>query len=78
MDPETIESAPGAHSCEWYRCDHCDDLHLIAYDHADQVIATAVLSRDMLRDMLAVAYGVAPERAPRPVLHAVQPVKETR
>lgn len=49
IDPN---DAPAARITEWYKCDSCGNLHLILLDEHDKIIATAVISKRMLIDML--------------------------
>lgn len=44
--------APKAENCRWYKCEHCEHLHVILIDEDDRPIATSVLSREMLEHML--------------------------
>lgn len=44
--------APKADSTRWYKCDACEHLHVILLGEADEPLATAVVSREMLVNML--------------------------
>jgi hypothetical protein len=43
----------------WYKCDHCDSLHLVLEDEDGEPFGSAVLSEEQLVDMLATIRGSA-------------------
>jgi len=45
--------APKADSTHYYKCDACEHLHVMLIDEDGDCIATAVMSRDMLINMLS-------------------------
>lgn len=47
-----INDAPAARITEWYKCDSCENLHMILFNENDKVIATAIISKQMLIHML--------------------------
>jgi len=49
---------PHSHDCAWFKCDHCEHLHVILRDEAGEPIATAVVDREMLLDMLKTIDGL--------------------
>ena len=50
-------AAPKADSTRYYKCDGCENLHVMLTDEDENTIATAVMSRDMLLHMLEVVDG---------------------
>jgi hypothetical protein len=52
--PINVDAVEDADHCRWYKCEHCDHLHVVLLDIDNDPIATAVLSEDMLKHMLAV------------------------
>ena len=52
-------NAPSADSTRYYKCDGCQHLHVMLVDAEDNVLATAVMSREMLLEMLEVVDGDA-------------------
>ena len=46
-----------ADSVRGYKCDRCEHLHLILLDVDDQPIATALLTQEMLENMLRMIQG---------------------
>jgi hypothetical protein len=55
---------PRSDSCQWYKCEACEHLHLVLLGEDDEVIAEAILSLDMLNSMLEVING-----APTDLVH---------
>lgn len=59
LDDRIEESiAPTAHTTLWYKCDACENLHVVLRDEHKRIIATATLDVEMLTDMFRV---IAPE-----------------
>jgi hypothetical protein len=54
MASEDPNDAPKADSVSYYKCDGCENLHVLLHDEDDFTIATATMSRDMLLHMLGV------------------------
>jgi hypothetical protein len=48
---------PAAESTQWYKCSHCDNLHVILLDMAGVPIATMTCDLRMLAQMIKVAEG---------------------
>jgi hypothetical protein len=46
-----------ADHCTWYKCEHCEHLHVVLLDVDNEPIATTVFSQIMLTHMLAVVNG---------------------
>jgi len=44
--------APKAYTTRWYKCDACENLHVLLLDEDDEPISTAVISREMILNML--------------------------
>jgi membrane-bound inhibitor of C-type lysozyme len=61
--------APKADSTRYYKCDGCQHLHVMLMSEEDNVLATAVMSREMLLEMLEVVdgppLGAGPHAEPR-------------
>lgn len=49
--------APRSDSMRWYKCDACENLHMIMLDEDQQVIATATATREMVMEMLETIDG---------------------
>lgn len=49
--------APKADTTSYYKCAHCEHLHVMLKDEDDNTLATAVMSYDMLRHMIEVVNG---------------------
>lgn len=43
---------PQSDSMQWFKCDHCDNLHLILFDEDDKPFAAVVINEEQLEDML--------------------------
>jgi hypothetical protein len=52
ISQQDIDDAPEANMTHWYKCPACEHLHVVLTDEAGDILATAVLSRDMLTTML--------------------------
>jgi hypothetical protein len=61
MMHEDPNDVPQAYSTAAYKCEECENLHLILYDDDDNAIATAVLTRQTLIDMLKLIDGKIPD-----------------
>jgi hypothetical protein len=48
---------PRSDSCRWHKCEACEHLHLVLLDEEDEVIASAIISVDMLKSMLEAING---------------------
>lgn len=57
MTYEDPNDAPKADSTHYYKCDHCEHLHMILVDEIGRTYVTAIISRDMLIHMLEVIDG---------------------
>jgi hypothetical protein len=44
-------NAPISHHARWYKCDSCENLHVVLCSEDDSVIATMTLDYDMLNSM---------------------------
>ena len=55
--PPVEDAVEDADHCRWYKCDHCEHLHVVLLDVDNEPIATAVFSQMMLTHMLAVLTG---------------------
>lgn len=52
-----LEGVPGAHRTYWFKCEHCDNLHVVLEDEEGVKIASMILDVDMLGDMTDVIHG---------------------
>lgn len=59
MSYENPDDAPRANSTQWYKCESCENLHIILLDENNESIATAVFDEDMLNRMLSTVKGIA-------------------
>jgi hypothetical protein len=57
MHDEREHDVEIADSVRGYKCDHCEHLHLVLLDLDDEPIATAVLTIEMLQNMLRIVQG---------------------
>ena len=48
---------PAADSTQWYKCSHCDNLHVVLLDKAGVPIATMTCDLSTLARMTQVAEG---------------------
>lgn len=55
---DDIDRAPRADTVHWYKCDGCENLHVVLCDEENKVIATMVLSEQMLVRMMEVIHEV--------------------
>lgn len=54
MTYDDPNNAPKAHTTQSYKCNRCEHLHVMLMDEQGKYIATAVISRAMLVNMLKV------------------------
>jgi hypothetical protein len=57
FNPDDENDAPQSESLVWYLCDECESLHLQLRGEDDELIATTILTREMLVLMLAAIDG---------------------
>jgi len=57
VDERWDEEVPYADSTTWYKCTHCENLHVQCYDEDMNMIFRLNFSREMLEDMLEVIKG---------------------
>jgi hypothetical protein len=47
------EAAPAAAGTYWFKCDECENLHVVLEDASGEALATMTLDEEMLADMVA-------------------------
>lgn len=57
FNPDDENDAPQSDSLVWYMCSECENLHLQLRGEDDELIATTILTREMLVQMLAAIDG---------------------
>ena len=52
FDPNDENDAPQSDSLVWYLCDECENLHVQLRGENDELIASTILTREMLVQMI--------------------------
>ena len=52
-----MDGVPQAHRTYWFKCENCDNLHVVLEDAEGEKIATMVLDVDMLGNMTDTIHG---------------------
>lgn len=53
----SFEGVPCASRTYWFKCDQCDQLHVVLERENGELIATMVVDLDMLTSMVEVVQG---------------------
>lgn len=64
-DEDSPIPLPQSDSMHWFKCDHCEHLHLILFDEDNHPFATAVISEEQLQNMLETVREENHERQQR-------------
>lgn len=57
FEPDDENDAPQSDSLVWYLCGECENLHVQLRGENDELIASTILTREMLVQMIAAIDG---------------------
>ena len=57
FDPDDENEAPQSDSLVWYMCSECENLHVQLRGENDELIASTILTREMLVQMIEAIDG---------------------